>query len=62
MLLDGAEVTVSCPELYFASQTYFCDKISVSKNICGFFCYDRICKTDKTLARSGFSFGEGGRD
>lgn len=60
MLLDGAEVTVSCPELYFASQTYFCDKISVSKNICGFVCYDRICKTDKSLDISGISFGEDG--
>lgn len=60
MLLDGAEVTVSCPELYFASQTYFCDKISVSKNICGFVCYDRICKTDKSLNISGISFGEDG--
>ena len=60
MLLDGAEVTVSCSELYFTSQTYFCDKISVSKNICGFVCYDRICKTDKLLDISGLSFGEDG--
>ena len=60
MLLDGAEVTVSCPELYFTSQTYFCDSISASKSICGFTCYDRICKTDKLLDISGFSFGEDG--
>ncbi len=60
MLLDGAEVTVSCHELYFTSQTYFCDKISVSKNICGFTCYDRICKTDKLIDISEFSFGEDG--
>lgn len=40
MILDGAEVVVSCPELYFKSQTYFCDCISVSKNICRFTCYD----------------------
>lgn len=60
MLLDGAEVTVSCSELYFTSQTYFCDSISVSNNICGFTCYDRICKTDKVLDISSLSFGEDG--
>ncbi|MDE5578008.1 MAG: hypothetical protein K2J11_11550 [Oscillospiraceae bacterium] len=58
MLLDGAEVTVSCPELFFTSQTYFCDSISTSKKICKFVCYDRICRTDRPLDISGIFFGE----
>ncbi|MCM1024651.1 MAG: hypothetical protein NC395_11430, partial [Prevotella sp.] len=60
MLLDGAEVTVSCPELFFTSQTFFCDCISISKKICKFVCCDRICKTDRPLDISEFSFGEDG--
>lgn len=60
MLLDGAEVLVSCPELFFTSQKYFCDCISTSKKVCHFICYDKICKTDRSFDISEISFGEDG--
>lgn len=55
-LFDGSTAVLSCPELHFTSREYFISSRSVSKKICHFTCYDRICKTDKNLDISGFIF------
>lgn len=55
-LTEQAEVTVSCPELYFTSQTFFLNRRSSSQKVCHCVCYDRMCKTDR-LFENNFDFG-----
>ncbi len=57
-LIEDSAAVLSCPELYFTSREYFISSRSVSKKICRFTCYDRMCKTDKTLDISGLLFDE----
>lgn len=54
-LSEQTEVTVSCPELFFTSQTFFLTKCSTSQKILHCSCYDRMCKTDKLFDVSGFT-------
>lgn len=56
MILKDCPVILYCTELYFTSRKYFISSRSVSKKVCHFTCYDRMCMTDKLLDISDIIF------
>lgn len=59
-LVEDTEVTLSCDELGFVSQTFYLSRRTASQKICHCVCYDKMCKTDRLFDISRVDFGKDG--
>lgn len=55
-LLDESSVVLSCEEIYFTSPEYYITHRTISKKVCHFTAYNRLCKLDHPFDISGITF------